>query len=109
MAVYWYLQITASIDNPNCNLIDMSANNHKPLELQRRYTKSSHDVVEILPEKDLCIFVFRQEIIACNGYDTLICQVVYTIGHGCPIGNMFDMIRYDLGMLKIYARLHLHN
>ena len=66
----------------------------------------SHDMVEILPEDDLCIFVLRLEVTACNGHDTLICGVIHMIRHGGPIGNTLDMVEHDLGKLKISSRLH---
>ena len=69
----------------------------------------SHDMIEILPEDDLCIFVLGLEVTACNGHDTLICRVIHMICYGGPIGSMLDMVEHDPNKLKISAMLHSHS
>ena len=103
------LGITATVDNPNRIPVCLSAVGHKSLELRSRNFMPSHDMIEILPEDDLCIFVLRLEVTACNGHDTLICRVIHMTGHGGLIGNTFDMVEHDPSKLKISARLHLYN
>ena len=100
------LGITATIDNSNCILVGLGAISHETLELWQWYTMSSHDVIEILPEDNLCILVLRLKITTCNGHDTLICSIINMTSHYGPIGNMFDVFKHDLGMLKISAGLH---
>ena len=103
------LGINATIDNLDYIAIGLSAISHESLELRRRYTMPSHDMVEILSEDNLCILVFKLKITACNGHDTLICGIVNMTSHSGPISNTFDMIKYYRGMLKISAWLHSPN
>ena len=100
------LGITATVDNSNRILVGLGAINHETLELWQWYTMSSHDVIEILLEDNLCVLVLELKIIACNGHDTLICSIINMTSHCGPIGNMFDVIEHDPGMLKISARSH---
>ena len=63
-------------------------------------------MIEILSEDNLCVLVLGLKITACNGHDTLICSIINMISHCGPIGNTFDLIKHDPGMLKISAGLH---
>ena len=103
------LGITTTIDNPDYIPIGLSAISHESLELLLRYTMPNHDVVEILLEDNLRVFVFGLKITACNGHDTLKCRIVNLTSHSGPISNTFDMIKYYSGMLKISAWLHPPN
>ena len=66
----------------------------------------SHDVIEILPEDNLYALVVELKITACNGHDMLICSIINMSSHCGPIGNMFDVIKHDLGIIKISTGLH---
>ena len=101
------LGITATVDNSNRILVGLGTINHETLELWQWYTISSHDVIEILPEDNLCVLVLGLKITTCNGHDTLICSIIDMTSHCGPIGNTFDMIEHDPGMLEISAGLHL--
>ena len=100
------LGITATVDNSNRIPVGLGAINHETLELWQWNSMSSHDVIEILPEDNLCVLVLGLKITACNGHDTLICSIINMTSHCNPIGNTFDVIKHDLGMLKISAGLH---
>ena len=100
------LGITATVDNPIRILVGLGAISHETLELWQWYSMSSHDVIEILPEDNLCVLVLGLKITACNGHDTLICSIINMTSRCSPIGNTFDVIKHDLGMLKISAGLH---
>jgi hypothetical protein len=69
----------------------------------------SHDVVEVMPKKNLSIIVLELEVAANDGYNALVGFVVYVAGHGGPLGDTFDMVGYDPNMLEILARLHALN
>jgi hypothetical protein len=69
----------------------------------------SHDVVEVVPEQHLNIFVLRLEVAASNSHDALVRPVVNVAGHGGPLGDTFDMVRHDPSMLEITVRLHAFN
>ena len=103
------LGITATINNPDCIPIGLSAISHESLELQRWYTMPCHNMVEILPKDNLHVLVLGLKITPCNGHDTLICCIINMTSHSDPISNTFDMIRYYSGMLKISAWLHPPN
>ena len=100
------LGITATIDNSNHIPVGLGAISHETLELWQWYSMSSHDVIEILPEDNLCVLVLGLKITAYNGHDTLICSIINMTSHCSPIGNTFDVIKHDSGMLKISAGLH---
>ena len=55
------------------------------------------------------VLILRLKITACNGHDMLICGIVNMTSHGGSIGNTFDAIGHDPGMLKISTRLYLPN
>ena len=100
------LGILATVDNPNRIPVGLGAISHQTLELWQWYSMSSHDVIEILLEDNLCVLVLGLKITTCNGHDTLICSIINMTSHCSPIGNTFDMIKHDPGMLKISAGLH---
>ena len=100
------LGITATVENLNRIPVGLGAISHETLELWQWYSMSSHGVIEILLEDNLCVLVLGLKITACNGHDTLICSIINMTSHCSPIGNTFDVIKYDLGMLKISAGLH---
>ena len=106
MSKHGNLGITTTANNSNCISIGLGAISHETLELWQWYIMSSHDVIEILPEDNLCVFVLGLKITACNGHDMLICSIINMTSHCGLIGNMFDMIEHDLGILKISAGLH---
>ena len=108
-AMHRDLEITATKDNPDCIPIGLSAISHESLELRQWYTMPCHNMVEILPNDNLCLFVFRLKITACNDHDTLICCIVNMTSHSGSISNSFDMIKYYPGMLKISTWLHPPN
>ena len=101
------LGITATVDNSNRIPVGLGAINHKTLEPWQWYSMSSHDVIEILLEDNLCVLVLGLNITACNGHDTLICSIINMTSHCGPIGNTFDVIKHDPSMLKISTGLHL--
>ena len=100
------LGITATVDNSNRIPVGLGAISHETLELWQWYSMSNHDVIEILPEDNLCVLVLGLKITACNGHDALICSIINMTSHCSPIGNTFDVIKHDPGMLKISAGLH---
>ena len=98
--------ITTTVDNSNRIPVGLGAISHETLEMWQWYTMSIHDVVEILPEDNMCVLVIGLKIPACNGHDTLICSIINMTSHCGPIDNTFDVIKHDPGMLKIFAGLH---
>ena len=75
------LGITATIKNPDCIPIGLSAISHESLELRQWYTMPCHNMVEVLPKANLHVLVFRLKITACNGHGTLICCIVNMTSH----------------------------
>ena len=60
-------------------------------------------MVEILPKDNLYAFVIGLKITTCNDHDIFICSIINMTSHGGSIGNTFDVIGHDLGVLKISA------
>ena len=109
MARYRDFRIAATVDDQNHISIGLSTTSHESLELLQRYAMPRHVMIEILLENDLRIFVLRLKITTYNSNDTLIYSIVNIIGYDGLIGNTLDMIRNDLGMLKISSGLHPPN
>ena len=70
------LRITATVENSNCIPIGLGAISHETLELWQWYTMSSHDMIEILLEDNLCVLVLGLKITARNGHDMLMCSII---------------------------------
>jgi hypothetical protein len=82
---------------------------HEAFEVGLGNFMAGHNVVEVMPEKNLSILILGLEVAASDCHDALVGSVVYVAGHGGPLGDAFDMVGYDPSMLKIPARLHALN
>jgi hypothetical protein len=69
----------------------------------------NHDVVEDILEKHFNIIVFRLEVVANNGHDTLVGPLIHVANHGGPFSYALDMLRYDPNMLENPTWLHAPN
>ena len=70
---------------------------------------TSHNVVHVMLGKHLSILILGLRVVANDGYDVLIGSVIYMVGHGGLLGDMFDIAGHDPSMLKIPAKLHALN
>jgi hypothetical protein len=82
---------------------------HEAFEVSLGDAMASHDVVEVMPEKNLSILVLGLEVATSDGHDALIGSVIYVAGFGGPLGDVFEMVGHDLSMLKTPSRLHVLN
>ena len=103
------LWISGPVDNPDGIPIGLGTVRHEAFEVGLGDSMASHDVVEVMPEKNLSILVLGLEVAASDGHDALVGSVVYVAGHGGPLGDAFDMVGHDPSMLEIPARLHALN
>ena len=103
------LNISGPIDNPHRIPIGLRIVSHESFEVRFGDSMPSHDVVEVVPEKHLGIFVFRLEVAANNSHDALVGPVVHVAGHGGPLGNAFDIVGHHPSVLEIPAGLHTLN
>ena len=101
------LRITTTVNDSNCIPVGLGAISYETLKLWQWYIIPNHNMVEILSKDNFCILVLGLKITACNGHDTLICSIINMTSHCGPIGNTFDMIKQDPGMLKIFVGLYL--
>ena len=98
-AFHGYLWVSGSVDDAHNVPIGLRTISHETFELRLVYSMPTHDMVKVLPENELSIFVLRLEITASNGEYTLVRGVVHVAGHGGPIGNSFDMVEHHPGVL----------
>jgi hypothetical protein len=98
--------ISRAIDNPHDVPIDLCILRHEVFDVWLWDPMPSHDVVEVMQENHLSIFVLGLEIAINDGYVALVGPIVYTASHG---GYALDMVRHDPSMLKIPAKLHAPN
>jgi hypothetical protein len=95
--------------NPHGISIGLRTVRHETFEVGLGDSMVGHDVVEVMPEKNLSIFVIGLKVAASDDRDALVGSVVYVAGHGGPLGHTFDMIGHDPNMLEILVRLHVLN
>jgi hypothetical protein len=93
-AFHGYLWVSGSVYDTHKVLIGLSTIHHETFELRLVYSMPTHDVVKVLPEHELSIFVLRLEITASNGEYTLVRGVVHVAGHGGLVGNLFDVVKH---------------
>jgi hypothetical protein len=79
--------------NPHGISIGLRTVRHETFEVGLGDSMVGHDVVEVMPEKNLSIFVIGLEVAASDDRDALVGSVVYVAGHGGPLGHTFDMIQ----------------
>ena len=101
--------IFGPVGNPDGIPIGLRIVRHEAFEMRLGDSMLSHNVVEVMPEKDLSIIVLGLEVAASDDHEALVGFVVYVAGHGGPLGDAFDMVRHDPSMLEIPARLHAPN
>ena len=100
------LWVSGPVSNPHGIPIGLGTVCHEAFEVGLGDSMAGHDVVEVMPEKNLSILVLGLKVAASDGHDALVGTVVYVAGHGGPLGNAFDMVRHDSSMLEIPTRLH---
>jgi hypothetical protein len=103
------LRISRPVDNSDGIPIGLSTVSHESFEVRLGNSMPSHDVIEVVPEQHLSIFVLRLEVAASDGHDALVGSVVNVASHGGPLCDAFDMVGHDPSMLEITARLHALN
>jgi hypothetical protein len=103
------LWVSIPVNNPHNVPIGLCTIGHEAFEVGLGDSMAGHEVVEVMPKKNLSILVFGLEVAASDGHDALVGSVVYVAGHGVPPGHAFDMVGHDPSMLKIPARLHALN
>ena len=103
------LWISGSVNNLDDIPIGLRTVGHETFEMRLGDAMASRDVVEVMLEKHLSIFIFELEIAASDGHNALVGSIVYVAYHGGPLGDTFDMIGHDPNVFKIPARLHAHN
>ena len=97
------LWVSGPVNNPHGIPIGLGTVCHEAYEVWMGDTVPGHDLVEVLPEKNLSILVLGLEVAASDGHDALVGSVVYVAGHGGPLGDTFDMVWHDPSMLEIPA------
>jgi hypothetical protein len=65
------LGISGAIDDPYDVPIGLYSVRHEAFEVRLLDSMSSHDVVEVMPEKHLSILVFGLEVAASDSHDVL--------------------------------------
>jgi hypothetical protein len=103
--LHWNFGILWTIHNANIIPIGLRTVRHEAYKAWMWDTVSGHDVVEVLPEEHLGIFILRLEITTWNGHDPLISLIVDMSGHGGP----FDVIAHHPRVLNVPTRLHASN
>jgi hypothetical protein len=109
MPINGNLWVSGPVNNPHDVPIGLCNVRHEAFEMGLGDSIAGHDVVEVMPEKNLSILVLGLEVAASDGQDALVNFVVYVASHGGPLGNTFDMVGHDPNMLEILARMHALN
>jgi hypothetical protein len=101
--------ISRTIHNANSVPIGLGTVGHEAYKVWMWDTVAGHDVVEVLPKKNLGILILRLEITACNGHDPLISSIVHMSGHGGPPFDPLDVVGHHPRILEVPTRLHPTN
>jgi hypothetical protein len=105
--LHWFRIVSTTIYLPYSIPIGLRTVRHEALELRFRDPMTSHYMIEIFPEYDLCFTILGLHFTARNRQDSFVFMIVYMTRHCSPIGNSFDMVKHDPRVFKRASRLHL--